>query len=956
MGLRVEMRSILYLILFLTAILSNLFHIYLFLDLLPLAFGSVFLYLTLELFGFALSLPIALLLSLQNLFLFPNILISPFSLLEFLFVSAARRFGLNLVVSVLAFWILVGGPSYLLALRVIYETDLPIAITSLFKVIINSLLNVSLASVLASIYLLYAGKGERLSYRQVITGFLLLMTIAPLLSLAIYQTKRAERDMVSKVKEDLEFVSANVKSDLRYWLGTHLNAVTELANRLVVEGQENRELLQRETEVIRRTFHDLHACYVADEEATAITFYPEVNQEGKRMVGTSFKDRPYYENVKRTLKPVFTDVFVARFALRPVVGIAVPALKENRFVGYAYCGLNLDYIAEVVKTASLKKGVYVTLVDQKGRVIVSGFENEKPMSEFRLGRVKETVYGIPILLRKETGSSFWYKDSYFYKMDKVGEGVDWDLVVFVEVWPYVVSALENLLPIFGLIVILLVLSLLLTEFLSRLVSKPLERLVGKVSALMYAVDSGQKVELPEPRLLEINLLSKAFGELAERLISYVRELKKLAHYDPLTDLPNRVLLMDRIEVAIAEARREGTKVAVLFVDLDNFKVVNDTLGHDMGDRILSQVAKRLKGVFRDVDTVARFGGDEFVIVVPKVKDIGAVVAIVEKVLGIFNTPFTIDGEEIFLSTSVGVALYPDNGEDPSTLIKNADIAVYKAKGEGKNCFAFWSEELTRKAEEALRLKSRLRNALKGNEFVLYYQPIYRASTGELVGFEALLRWIDAQRGFVPPSEFIPLLEELGLINEVGNWVVERAFSKSKEWESYDVFVSLNISPRQFADRRFLEGIAHVLKKTKVDPSRLVLEITENSMMADTERSIRILKELKALGFRIAVDDFGMGFSSLAYLKKFPIDILKIDMSFTHNVVSSRVDRAIVSSITALAKALGLETLAEGVETDQQLEAMRELGCDLLQGFYLGRPLPEEKAEELMITTRARKGL
>jgi len=310
----------------------------------------------------------------------------------------------------------------------------------------------------------------------------------------------------------------------------------------------------------------------------------------------------------------------------------------------------------------------------------------------------------------------------------------------------------------------------------------------------------------------------------------------------------------------------------------------------------------------------------------------------------------------YFLASVGVALYPDNGEDPSTLIKNADMAVYKAKEEGRNCFAFWSEELTRKAEEVLRLKSRLKNALKANEFVLYYQPIYRASTGELVGFEALLRWIDAQRGFVPPSEFIPLLEELGLINEVGDWVVERTFSKSKEWESYGVFVSLNVSPRQFADRRFLEGIAHTLKKTKADPSRLVLEITETSMMADTERSIRVLKELKALGFRIAVDDFGMGFSSLAYLKKFPIDILKIDMSFTHNVVSSRVDRAIVSSITALAKALGLETLAEGVESEQQLEAMRELGCDLLQGFHLGRPMPEEKAEELMITTRAKKGL
>ncbi len=950
-------KPVLYVLILLAAIGFNFVHLNLFLDSLPITFGGFFLYVILELLGFRHALPVALVLSLQTGLFYSDPFWAVFSLLEFLFVAALRvRLGFNLVVSMLIFWTLLGIPSYFLILNRIFGIEPLVAFTLPLKNAVNGLVNATLADLVAIIYSFYTKEWRKVSYRQVISLSLLVMATIPLLILAVYQAKQEEKEMVHSVKEDLELITENVKNNLTYWLDTHLNAVRELANRLVIWGKKNREQLQKETEAIRRAFQDLHACYIADENATTLTFYPEVNPKGRYMIGINFSYRPYYKRVKKTLKHTFTEVFVAKFALRPVVGIAVPAVKGDKFIGYAYCGLRLEHVNEIVKEASLKEGVFVTIVDSKGRVIVSGFKDLKPLSEFNVSEIEITEHGIPIVHRggdEHVIGVGKYLHSYFYREERMREDIGWRVATFVSVRPYMDSLFGELSGIFFLIIFLSALSFLVAKILGGFISEPVERLARTVDSLTRTIERGPKVVLPKTNLLEISLLSESFGELAKKLSSYMEELKRLAYYDTLTGLPNRTLLRDRIEGAMARAHRNGTKVAVLFIDLDYFKTVNDTLGHEAGDRILVQVANRLSSAFREVDTVARFGGDEFVAVITDVKDIGSIVAVAEKVLKLFDTPFDADGEDVYLSASIGIALYPDNGDDPSTLIKNADMAMYKAKEEGKNNFAFFSEEMNRKAEEILTLKTKLHRALERKEFVLYYQPIYRASTGELVGLEALLRWNDPRTGLVQPHKFIPLLEELGFIKEVGGWVMEKAFSKSKEWEKYGVYVSVNVSPKQFIDRRFVDRVKEVLKGTEANPFSLVLEITETSLMYDPEESAKRLKRLKTLGFRLAVDDFGTGYSSLAYLKRLPIDIIKIDMTFTQNVNQSKVDRAIVSSIIMLANSLGLETLAEGVETKGQLEAMKEMGCDLVQGFYLGRPVPEEEAEQLI---RKEKGL
>jgi predicted signal transduction protein with EAL and GGDEF domain len=297
----------------------------------------------------------------------------------------------------------------------------------------------------------------------------------------------------------------------------------------------------------------------------------------------------------------------------------------------------------------------------------------------------------------------------------------------------------------------------------------------------------------------------------------------------------------------------------------------------VGDRILVQVARRLASIFRDTDTIARFGGDEFVAVIPNVSDVGEVIALADRVLKIFETSFEANDEEVYLSASLGIALYPDNGSDPTTLIKNADMAMYKAKEEGKNNFAFFNEEMNKKAIEVLQMKSKLHRAIERGEFKIYYQPIYNVNSNELLGFEALLRWASPEFGLVLPGKFIELLEELGLIREVGEWVLRESFKKAKEWgERYKIYISVNISPLQFTDRKFLEKVASLIKKIGVNPAYVTLEITETSLMYNPEESANLLRKLKVQGFNIALDDFGTGYSSLAYLRRLPIDIIKID--------------------------------------------------------------------------------
>lgn len=436
-----------------------------------------------------------------------------------------------------------------------------------------------------------------------------------------------------------------------------------------------------------------------------------------------------------------------------------------------------------------------------------------------------------------------------------------------------------------------------------------------------------------------------FSDISERKASEQR-IHRLAYYDALTHLPNRTLFQDRLHTALQQAERNKSWVVLMFLDLDRFKPINDSLGHAAGDRMLKDMATRLLACVDDDDTVARMGGDEFTLLLQpratRVMALNRAVGVAEQILASLVQPFVLESREFFVTASIGIALSPQDGNELSQLMKNADTAMYHAKERGKNNFQFYQADMNASALERLELESDLRHALEQQEFILYYQPQFSGDGKRLTGVEALLRWNHPRRGLVPPGDFIPVLEELGLVVDVGDWVLAESCRQLKRWHQEKVRVpkvSVNISARQFSDGQLGTRIASILKETGLSPACLELELTESILMREVSEALQILASLKNLGLSIAVDDFGTGYSSLNYLKQFPIDVLKIDRTFVDGLPSGEQDAQIVRAIIAMAHSLNLAVIAEGVETHEQLEFLREHGCDEIQGYLFGRPMP-----------------
>ena len=446
--------------------------------------------------------------------------------------------------------------------------------------------------------------------------------------------------------------------------------------------------------------------------------------------------------------------------------------------------------------------------------------------------------------------------------------------------------------------------------------------------------------------------------LIARSIRYAIERKRaevaLAHqalHDPLTRLPNRALFLDRLEQALARAQRSSIGIAVLFLDLDRFKVINDSLGHDAGDRLLVDVANRLQGVVRPGDTVARFGGDEFTILCDDVGGERDAVLIAERVAAAVGAPFALDGDDAFLTTSLGIAL--TTGRENSraeALIRDADAAMYRAKERGKSRYELFDSAMRARAVDRLDIENALHRALDRGEFRVFYQPAVDLHTGDLVGIESLVRWQHPERGLIGPDQFIALTEETGLIVPLGSWVLREACRQWKRWEEFGTptpRISVNLSTRQLGQPDLVDVVVDVLDETGMDPSRLSLEITESTVLDDTESALGTLEALKGQGVRISLDDFGTGYASLALLKRLPVDELKVDRSFVTGLGRDPQDSPIVSTVVSLAAALGLVAIAEGVETTTQVEELRRVGCRYAQGYYFARPQPAERMTRLL---------
>lgn len=418
----------------------------------------------------------------------------------------------------------------------------------------------------------------------------------------------------------------------------------------------------------------------------------------------------------------------------------------------------------------------------------------------------------------------------------------------------------------------------------------------------------------------------------------------MAHYDALTKLPNRTLFGDRIQQALAAARRSGKNVALLFLDLDRFKSINDSLGHLSGDLLLQSVANRLKSCVREMDTVCRQGGDEFMVLLTEIDRAEDAAHIATKIVSAMSEAHLVEGNRLIVTFSIGISIYPDDAVDSPLMIKNADAAMYHAKEKGRNNFQFFTPDMNAEASQRLELESDLRRAVQQWEFVLHYQPQTDNRSGKIVGMEALIRWQHPDKGLISPARFIPIAEECGLINSIGEWVLKTACMQNKKWQDEELLkvpVAVNISALQFHQKHFKETVAQVLRESCLEPGYLELEITEGVTVKDMDTTVHLLNELKLMGVLISIDDFGTGYSSLSYLKRFPIDKLKVDQSFVRDLSTDADDAAIVQTIISMGHGLRLKVIAEGVETAEQLAFLKERGCDEIQGYYFSKPLTAE---------------
>ncbi|MCF8152482.1 MAG: EAL domain-containing protein [Sulfuritalea sp.] len=468
-------------------------------------------------------------------------------------------------------------------------------------------------------------------------------------------------------------------------------------------------------------------------------------------------------------------------------------------------------------------------------------------------------------------------------------------------------------------------------------------------------------------LLTINAVKNYRGEISHYVSIFAditehkqteEHVRHLAHYDALTNLPNRTLFNDRLGQALINAQRDNGKAAVMFLDLDRFKNINDTLGHGIGDLLLQEVAVRLTGCVRQGDTVSRLGGDEFVILLPELNDEKDARLVAQKLLNAAVFPMVLEGHELHISASIGISYYPMDGANAEALMKNADVAMYRAKEEGRNNFQFYHASMNARSFERLAMETSMRYALNRGEFDLYYQPRFSLPEGRIIGAEALIRWNHPDLGLVSPGQFIPLAEETGLILPIGEWVLKQVAAQGKAWQQAGfppLSLAVNVSARQFRRVDFAGEVLQILRNSGFDPHHFELELTESTLMTHAEENIETLKKLNALGIRIAIDDFGTGYSSLSYLKRLPVDILKIDRSFVSEVPDNRDGAAIVEAIIAMAHSLGLHIIAEGVETVEQLEFLQMRKCNEIQGYYFSHPLPVEQFEQLILEMQAVDG-
>jgi diguanylate cyclase (GGDEF)-like protein len=667
-------------------------------------------------------------------------------------------------------------------------------------------------------------------------------------------------------------------------------------------------------------------------------------------IGLSLKDRPFFTAALASQGPVLGEPLLGRFISQPLVSIAI-ALRdaEGRPTGVLANSLfpaDSSLFGQMEKTRLGSTGYFI-VISPKSRTVVSSNDPKRilqivPPGTNRLfdRRIAEGYDGPAIALNS--------KGLEVFTVSRRLPSAGWILVAGIETREIFAPIANQKNQIF---LAALLMSLVMWIVLRFVLRRQIAPLVDASLRMQRMVNQQEPfAPIPKTRNDEVGQLVDSFNQLVLWRSVAEHQMEYLAHHDSLTSLPNRVLIHDRFKQAQGFADRHQNKVGLLFIDLDHFKTINDTLGHSTGDHFLIQIASRLQHCLRDTDTISRQGGDEFLILLPSLTDGDATLPVVEKILEVLQQPLQVDGHELATTASIGISLYPDDGSDFNTVLKHADMAMYQAKEAGRNTYCFFDPRMNQEALETSALRNGLKTALAREELVLYYQPQIDLNSGAVVGAEALIRWQHPERGMIAPAQFIPLAEESGLIVPVGAWVLREACHQIVAWQRAGLprlSVAVNLSAVQFKRSDMMQTVRSVLEETGCEPSLLELELTETVLLQDTENVLSTVQALKGLGIKLSIDDFGTGYSSLAYLKRLAVDKLKIDQSFVRDLDRNADSAAIVRAIIQMAHSLKLRTVAEGVETAELLQPLRDFACDEVQGYLYARPLPAHAFERYL---------
>ncbi|MBM7649874.1 diguanylate cyclase (GGDEF)-like protein [Bacillus ectoiniformans] len=930
--------------------MGNYFSIELFLGV-HFLFSSIFIFLIISYYGTFPAVVAAAISGAYTIFLWDN----PYGLitliLEAWFVgSYYHRVKRDVIVADVIFLFFIAMPSSLLFSLLFIGLDEANSILIMLKQSVNMLVNVLLANLILVLFDSFSkNPGNRqASLQQILFNLFSLFFLIPLVTFLIY----IGREEVESVKSDIETKMSDTSHSLTIQLNNfyhrHVTSLGGTANQLKYADEYSGSAVQKEFATIQHTLPAFKVLYAMDEEGRVIAKHARYALKYFRIES----DRQY-PPTKKDRKPYLSDLVTRSVpVIEPVVMLTVPIEKDQRNIGYVTGVLKPVSFLSLVQEAA-KEEMKVTITDRQDKVIIS---NDRNQNITRPIKDSDSIKLHQLSSEKEVYSSFeqWINTSYSLT-SQISKEMPWNIHVQMPVNVYKQALYEKYIKLLGLALGAALLALLVSYLLSRWVQHSLITVIQLTNNLPDKIKKNERIRWPKLTISEISNIIHNFMQMENRLHRMFSEvqaahnnLEYLAHYDPLTHTFTRSYFIKTFQ-KLAKSADPNTRMALFFIDLDRFKTINDSLGHQAGDSLLIEVSSRLKAVCKENFIISRIGGDEFIVLIPQIEETLLVEQTAQTMVQKLAEPYNVRGNDYHLTASIGISQYPIDGTDSQTLLKNADMAMYSAKNNGKNNYQFYNETIKQQVLSKVEIENELRHAIVRNQLQLYYQPQIDLVTEEICGVEALIRWNHPKLGFVSPDKFISIAEETGLIIEIGEWVLQTACLDAVSWQKAGfrpVSMSVNISMRQFLHENLLDTIKENLRISGLQPSCLKLEITETVAMCQPSLVMERLQQLKQLGIELALDDFGTGYSSLNYLKKLPVDILKIDRAFINEIDQDEKDVTLVKALIEVAHSFGMTVVAEGVEMASQQAKLQSIHCDQLQGYIFSKPLPKSQIEEL----------